>query len=290
MVSTLLLWMTALCAATNSFAQPVLEPTRIPPEWIKPQQPFRIAGNLYYVGTYDLSSYLITTPAGHILVNTGLAVSEQTIKKNIKALGFRFKDIKILLTMQAHFDHMGAMAAIQQKTGARFMVDAGDVSVSETGGKTDYETGGLVSQYSPVKVNRILHDKDTISLGDMQLVMLHHPGHTIGSCSFIFEVKDDNRRYKVLLANMPTIITNRKLSAVKGYPDMAKDYAYTLDTMPKIQFDLWLAAHASQFSLHQKRKDGDAYNPAAFADRTDYDKQLANLKAAYLKKLAEEQP
>lgn len=290
-VRSLFLFMTGLCSVSIAHAQQaqVLEPTSVNAEWSQPQKPFRIAGNLYYVGTYDLASYLITTSAGNILINTGLAASEKTIKKNIEALGFRFKDIKILLTMQAHYDHMGAMAAIQQKTGAQFMVDSGDVSVAKTGGKTDYEMALPLSTYMPVKVNRVLQDKDTISLGEMKLVMLHHPGHTIGSCSFIFDVKDDNRTYKVLLANMPTIITNRKFSAVKGYPGMAKDYAYTLDTMPRINFDLWLAAHASQFDLHKKHKDGDPYNPAAFAGRADYDKQLADLKAAYERKLAEDQ-
>lgn len=287
-VRSLFLLITGLCTAGITHAQKVQEPTRVNPEWNQPQKPFRIAGNLYYVGTYDLASYLIITTDGNILVNTGLAASEKSIRENIEALGFRFKDIKILLTMQAHYDHMGAMAAIQRKTGAQFMVDAGDVSVSKSGGKTDYELGKYGSTYRPVKVDRVLHDKDTISLGDMKLVMLHHPGHTIGSCSFIFDVKDDNRTYKVLLANMPTIIIDGKFSAVKGYPGMAKDYGYTLDTMPKINFDLWLAAHASQFDLHKKHKDGDAYNPAAFAGREDYDKQLADLKAAYQKKLSEE--
>lgn len=287
-VRSLFLLITGLCTAGMAHAQKVQEPTRINPEWNQPQQPFRIAGNLYYVGTYDLASYLITTPAGNILINTGLAASEKSIRDNIEALGFHFKDIKILLTMQAHYDHMGAMAAIQEKTGAKFMVDAGDVSVSKTGGKTDYELGKYGATYRPVKVDRVLHDKDTVSLGDMKLVMLHHPGHTIGSCSFIFDVKDDNRTYKVLLANMPTIIIDGKFSAVKGYPGMAKDYGYTLDTMPKVRFDLWLAAHASQFDLHKKHKDGDPYNPAAFAGREDYDKQLADLKAAYQKKLSAE--
>nr|WP_295876440.1 subclass B3 metallo-beta-lactamase [uncultured Chitinophaga sp.] len=285
-VRNLFLLMTGLCTLSTAYAQQVKEPTRVNPEWSKPQQPFRIAGNLYYVGTYDLSSYLITTTAGNILINTGLAASEKTIKNNIEALGFRFRDIKILLTMQAHYDHIGAIAAIQEKTGARFMVDAGDASVCRSGGKTDYEMGKYGSTFRPVKVDRVLRDKDTIRLGDMQLVMLHHPGHTMGSCSFIFDVKDDNRAYKVLLANMPTIIIDGKFAAVKAYPAIAKDYAYTLDTMPKVNFDLWLAAHASQFDLHKKHKDGDPYNPSAFAGREDYDKQLAELNAIYQKKLA----
>jgi len=288
-VRNLLLLMTGLCSVMLTHAQKVVEPSRVNTEWNQPQTPFRIAGNLYYVGTYDLSSYLITTSAGNILINTGLAASEKIIKDNIEALGFRFKDTKILLTMQAHYDHMGAMAAIQEKTGAKFMVNAGDLSVVKSGGKTDYELGGPVSTYKPVRISHVLYDKDTISLGEMKLVMLHHPGHTIGSCSFIFDVKDDNRTYKVLLANMPSIIIGRKFSEVKTYPGMAKDYAYTLDTMPKIHFDIWLAAHASQCDLHKKHKDGDPYDPSVFEGRVDYDKQLEELKATYLRKLTEDQ-
>ena len=277
-----------LCTITSVNAQKVVEPSHSDPDWNRPQKPFRMAGNLYYVGTYDLSSYLITTAEGNILINTGLAASEKIIKENIEALGFKYKDTKILLTMQGHYDHMGAMAAIQQATGAKFMVDAGDEGVVKTGGRTDYELGGRYSTYKPVKIDRRLHDRDTICLGDMKVVLLHHPGHTIGSCSYIFDVKDDQRSYRVLLANMPSIIISRKFSEVKTYPGMAQDFAYTLDTMPKIQFDLWACAHASQFDMHTKHKDGDAYNPLVFSDRTAYLESLAKLRQAYERKLAEE--
>src|SRR5688572_5464224 len=110
-------------------SQQIHEPELNKPEWSAAYQPFRIAGNLYYVGTYDLASYLITTAQGNILINTGLAASAPMIKTNIEALGFKFADTKILLTTQAHFDHMGAMAVIKKMTGAKMMVDAGDSAV-----------------------------------------------------------------------------------------------------------------------------------------------------------------
>ena len=103
-------------------AQKVKEPKPYTPEWEKPYQPFCIAGNLYYVGTYDLACYLITTTKGNILINTGLKSSAKQIKKNIETLGFKFSDTKILLTTQAHFDHLSAMAKIKKKTGAVFPV------------------------------------------------------------------------------------------------------------------------------------------------------------------------
>lgn len=110
-------------------SQIVSEPRNTPPEWSKPNAPFRIAGNLYYAGTSDLACYLITTPKGNILINTGLAASAPLIKANIEALGFKLSDTKILLTTQAHYDHMGAMAAIKKLTGAKMMVDEKDSGV-----------------------------------------------------------------------------------------------------------------------------------------------------------------
>lgn len=268
-------------------SQLVREPQLNKPEWSAAYQPFRIAGNLYYVGTYDLASYLIATAKGNILINTGLAASAPMIKTNIEALGFNFADTKILLTTQAHFDHMGAMAAIKKMTGAKMMVDAGDSAVLADGGSSDYALGGEGMTFQPVKIDRILHDKDVIKLGDMQIVMLHHPGHTKGSCSFLVDVKDDKRSYKVLIANMPTIVTEKSFSDIPAYAEIARDYRYTLDAMKNLNFDLWVASHASQFDLHQKHKPGDAYNPAVFMDRNGYDEQLEELEKQFSKKLTE---
>lgn len=254
-------------------------------EWIKDYPPFRIAGNLYYVGTYDLACYLITTPDGNILINTGLASSAKQIKHNIEKLGFTFSDIKILLTTQAHYDHLGAMAAIKEQTGARFMIDAADTDAAKTGGSSDYELGKYGVTFKPVQADNLLHDGDTISLGEMQLVLLHHPGHTKGSCSYLFTVKDEKRSYKVLIANLPSIVTDRRFADVSAYPNIAQDYAYTLKVMKQIHFDIWLASHASQFNMHQKHKLGDAYSPMAFADREGYDEALNELQKKYDDKL-----
>lgn len=265
-------------------AQQVKEP-RTTEEWARPYPPFRIAGNLYYVGTYDLACYLITTPNGNILINTGLASSASQIRNNIETLGFKFTDTKILLTTQAHYDHMGAMAAIKKSTGAQLMVDEKDADVLTTGGSSDYELGKYGVSFQPVKADHLLRDGDTISLGNMKLVMLHHPGHTKGSCSFLFTVKDNQRSYRVLIANMPSIITDRPFDSIPAYPGIAADYAYTLKAMKNISFDIWLASHASQFKLHDKHKPGDAYNPAAFTDQQGYDAALSDLQKQYDEKV-----
>jgi metallo-beta-lactamase class B len=270
-----------LATALTGAAQNVQEPKVTNAEWSKPYPPFRIAGNLYYVGTYDLACYLITTSKGNILINTGLAASDSQIMNNIKTLGFQFPDIKILLTTQAHYDHMGAMAAIKESTGAKLMIDEKDAPVSIDGGQSDYSFGSNTSAFKPVKPDRLLHDGDSIVLDNMKLLMLHHPGHTKGSCSFLFTVKDDKRSYKVLIANMPTIVTEKRFTDIAAYPGIASDYAYTFHAMQNVSFDIWLAAHASQFRMHDKHKPGDAYNPAAFIDKSGYDSAIQQLEKAY---------
>ena len=266
-------------------AQKVQEPKPMSAEWSKPYQPFRIAGNLYYVGTYDLACYLITTPKGNILINTGLAGSAAQLKSNIERLGFKFRDTKILLTTQAHYDHLGAMAAIKKQTGAQLMVDEKDAGVLLDGGSSDYALGGKGSTFKPVRADRLLRDGDTVRLSKMQLVMLHHPGHTKGSCSFLFTVTDGRESYRVLIANMPTIVTEKPFANITAYPGIATDYAYTLKAMKNISFDIWLASHASQFRMHDKHQPGDAYNPAAFKDQPGYDAAIGDLQKQFEEKM-----
>jgi metallo-beta-lactamase class B len=281
-----LLLISMLFANCLAWGQKVSEPsTETHPEWPKPYPPFQIAGNLYYVGTYELACYLIVTPKGNILINTGLASSAAVIKNSIEKLGFKLSAIKILLNTQAHYDHMGAMAAIKKMTNAKLMIDEGDSAMAADGGRSDYTSKGDVSVYEPVKADRILHNGDTVKLGGMQLVMLHHPGHTKGSCSYLFDVKDKKRKYRVLIANMPTIITDENFSDIAKYPDIAKDYAYTLNAMKHLKFDIWLASHCSQFDLVKKHPPGSVYNPAAFMDKKGYDDELTDLQNEFDKKI-----
>jgi metallo-beta-lactamase class B len=257
------------------------------PSWIQDYPPFRIAGNCYYVGSAELASYLITTPKGHILVNTGVAGSDTMIRRHVEALGFKFTDIKILLSSQAHFDHVGAMAAVKHATKAKLMVEAEDAAVLEDGGYSDFDFGGKGLLFEPVRVDRKLHDRETITLGGTTIQLLHHPGHTKGASSFLFTVKDDQRSWRVLIANIPSILDETKLPSMPGYKNVEKDYTYTLDTMPKIQFDIWLAAHAGQFQLEHKHHPGDAYRPIAFADRPGYDAEIKEMQEAFAKRKKE---
>lgn len=256
----------------------------IQPNWVAEYAPFRIAGNLYYVGSEELACYLITTPDGDILINTGAPGSDTLIRRHVEALGLHLSDIKILLTNQAHFDHVGGMAAVKKITGAKFMVDKGDAAVVADGGNSDFIFGEQGPLFQPVKADRILHDLDTVRLGGFEILVLHHPGHTKGSCSFLFTVKDESREYRVLIANIPTILDQTTFPRMSTYPGVMKDYAYTLDTMPRLQFDLWFAAHAGQFRLLEKHHPGDPYNPMAFADRAGYDATIAEQQKVFIRR------
>ncbi|HWZ15131.1 MAG TPA: subclass B3 metallo-beta-lactamase [Mucilaginibacter sp.] len=267
-----------------STAQKLIPLPLLQPDWSRDYQPFRICGNLYYVGTYDLACYLITTPKGHILVNTGLPGSAPMIRSHVEALGFSFSDIKILLATHAHFDHVGAMAEVKKITGAKLMINEYDAPLLVDGGNSDYVFGGKGSTFQPVKADRLLHADDTVKLGGMQVITLHHPGHTKGACSFLFDVNDGRRSYRVLIANMPSILDGVK-PGMPAYPDVAKDYAYTLNAMKNLRFDIWLASHASQFGMHQKHKPGDGYHPEVFIDRQGYNDALGSLQKAYFEKL-----
>jgi metallo-beta-lactamase class B len=276
-----------LCLFFNRqvIAQKLIPPPFVLKEWEMECQPFRIAGNLYYVGTYDLACYLITTPNGNILINTGLAESVGLIRSNVESLGFKFSDIKILLATHAHFDHVAGMADIKEITGARMMIHEKDAQALGDGGNSDFIFGGKGSTFKPVKADRLLHNNDTVKLGDMQIVVLNHPGHTQGANSFLFDVRDDSMTYRVLIANMPTMQDQTDLKGMTAYPDIAKDYAYTFDALKKLNFDIWLSSHAAQFRLHQKHKPGDVYRPAAFIDRAGYDETVGNLEKLYLRRL-----
>jgi metallo-beta-lactamase class B len=284
---TVLLMAGLFLSGTTSSAQKSSTPPlqiSIDSNWVKDQAPFRIAGNLYYVGSYDLASYLITTTKGLILINTGVEGSDTMIRRHIESLGFKFSDIKILLATHAHFDHVGAMAAIKQATGAQLMIHKKDAHLLADGGSSDVILGGHGPMFPPVKADRLLQDRDLIQLGDMQIMVLHHPGHTKGACSFLFSVKDKKREYRILIANMPSILSQTKFPSTPGYSNVGKDYAFTLNALPKVQFDIWLSSHASQFNMHEKHKDGDPYNPKAFFDQAGFDAAIAELKKEYQKR------
>lgn len=277
----------AVAAVALTLASPLV--AQAPPEWSRPTEPFRIVGNVYWVGTYDLSSYLITSPDGHIVINTGLPDSVAQIRANIEKLGFRIADVKILTATHAHWDHVAGLAALKKLTGASVYMSAPDADVLESGGKTDFRWGkDPQSWFDPVAVERRLKDGETITLGANALTMHLHAGHSKGSSSFTFTVRDGAKDYRVGIINMGSINPGVKVSGMPGFPDIGDAYARTFAAQKAMVLDVFLSSHASQFGLHRKRKPGDAYNPDRFVDPKGLRSAVDELEATFRKQLASE--
>jgi metallo-beta-lactamase class B len=259
------------------------------PDWTRPFPPFRMIGNVYWVGTYDLSTYLITTPAGHILINTGLAETVPQIKSGIEQLGFKLSDVKILTATHGHFDHVAGLAELKRLTGARVMMSEQDAGLLESGGRTDFRFGDdPVARFEPVKVDRKLKSGDKIELGGVALTVHLHPGHTKGATTFMFDVRENNKTYRVGIVNMASINPGVRVSGMPKFPDIAQAYAKTLHDQKEMKIDVWFASHASQFELHKKYQPGDPYNPDRFVDPQGFQAAVARLERAYRDQLAKE--
>ena len=258
-------------------------------DWSRPTEPFRIVGNVYWVGTHDLSSYLITSPDGHIVINTGLPDSVSQIRANIERLGFRVADVKILTATHAHWDHVAGLAALKRMTGARVYMSAPDADVLESGGKADFRWGkDPETWFDPVTVDRRLADGETISLGANALAVHIHAGHTKGASSFTFTVRDGARDYRVGIINLGSINPGVRVSGMPGFPDIGDAYARTFAAQKALTLDVFLSSHASQFDLHRKRKPGDAYDPDRFVDPKGFRAAVDELEAGFRKQLAAE--
>jgi len=277
MIRTFAILATALCA--------LAEPN---PEWTRPFPAHRVVGNLYYVGTYDLACFLIATPQGNILINTGIDGSVPMIRASIESLGFKFADTKILLTTQAHYDHVAGMAEMKRLTRAKLLATEGDAPVLEDGGKSDPLFTSPEFRFAPVKVDGKIKDGQKISLGGTDLIAYSHPGHTRGSVSYGLTIAENGRNYRVLIANMGSINPGTILIGNKKYPQIADDYARTFREQKELQCDIFLSSHASQYQLHEKWKPGQAYNPETFLDSAGYSAAVARAETAYLEWLAKE--
>ena len=258
-----------------------------PAEWRRPFEAHRVIGNVYYVGTYDLACCLIVTPQGNILINTGLADSAPLIQKSITDLGFKPGDVRWLLTTQAHYDHVAAMAEMKRLTGARVLASQADAGLLEDGGKSDFHFGPEYG-YAPVKVDERIADGQKLRLGGVELTAYLHSGHTRGSLSYALTVREGGKDYRVLIANMGTINPGVKLLHNARYPQIADDYARTFERQKALACDIFLSSHASQYGLHRKYTPGAAYDPQRFVDPAGYRTAVENAENAYRRQLAEE--
>lgn len=277
---TALIFTTATLAA---FAQPA--------EWTQPFPPFRIIANVYWVGTYDLSTYLITTPKGHILINTGMANTVPQIAEGVEKLGFHMADVKILTTTHGHIDHVAGLAELKRLTSnqASVVVMAEDAPLLETGGAADFRWGDdPAMRFEAVKVDRRLKNGDKIELGGTTLHAHLHSGHTKGATSFTFDVRENGKTYRVGIMNMGSINPGVKVTGMPKFPEIGQAYARTFHDQKDTHIDVFLASHASQFALHDKYKPGEAYNTTRFVDPKGYHDAVLKLEKAYQQQLDKE--
>ena len=242
-------------------------------DWTTPIAPFKIADNLYYVGSKDLASYLIVTPEGNILINSSLASSPPLIRKSVEQLGFKFTDIKILLISHAHFDHAGGTAEVKKVSGAQYMVMDADVAVVESGGAADANYPN--DRYPSVKVDRVLHDGDEVRLGSAALVAHKSPGHTRGCTTWSMRTTQKGRPVNVVIVGSWNVNPGFRLVDRPGrpasYPGIAADYEQTFRVLKKLSCDIFLGAHGGYFNMLEKlnrAKSGEG--EAVFVDSSGY--------------------
>jgi metallo-beta-lactamase class B len=255
-------------------------------DWTTPFPPFHIAGNLYYVGSADLASYLIVTPKGLILINSSLESSVPLIKKSVEELGFHFSDVKILLISHAHYDHDAGSEAIIKRTGAKYFVMAGDVPVVESGGAKDFQYGAEKDDlYPPAHVDRVLHDGSTVELGGSVLTAHLTAGHTKGTTTWTMDEKEGGHTLHVVIVGSPNVNPGYKLVNNAAYPQIASDYKRGFAVLDALPCDIFLGAHGGYFGLKEKYprwKNGDKN---VFVDPAGYKAYLADREQAFEKEL-----
>jgi len=252
------------------------------PGWTAPFPPFRIAGNLYYVGSADLASYLIATPKGLILINSSLESSPPLIRKSVETLGFRWSDIKILLISHAHVDHCAGSAEIIRETGAKYEVMDADVPVVESSGESDFAYGAdKTMQFPPAHVDRVLHDGDTVRLGGTVLTAHLTAGHTRGTTTWTMDETEDGRLLHVVIVGSPNVNPGYKLVGNTVYPQIAADYKHQFDVLQALPCDIFLGAHGGYFGLAEKYARWKAGDKRAFIDLEGYKAYVADREKAF---------
>jgi metallo-beta-lactamase class B len=247
------------------------------PDWHRAIPGFKIAGNLYYVGTADLAVYLIATPQGNILINGNFKQDVPAIRKSIEGLGFKYADTKILLISHAHGDHDEGIGLIKSDTGARLMVMDADVAAVES----------TAAGRPGAKVDRILHDRDTVELGGSTLTARLTPGHTPGCTTWMMPVAEGGRTLNAVIVGSPNVNAGYVLVNNRTYPQIASDYVRTFALLKTTSADLFLGAHGAYFNLKDKLpRMGGAVNP--FIDSAGYRAYVAEREQAFEKELTKQ--
>jgi metallo-beta-lactamase class B len=255
-------------------------------KWNTPTEPFRMIGNVYYVGTDGLASYLITSPQGHILVDTVMPEATSQIKANIEKLGFKVADIKYLLNTHAHIDHTGGLAEMKQASGAQLVAGAADKPLLEGG----YYPGAreeTALNFPPVKVDRTVREGDTVTIADVTLTARETPGHSPGCTSWEFSVKDGDATRSALIFCSGTVALNR-LVTNPTYPGIVTDYKKTFARAQDMKPDVLLAPHPEMYKMAEKRAKLAEGGPNPFVNPGEFNAYAATLEKAFEDALAKQ--
>ncbi|MEO7142115.1 MAG: subclass B3 metallo-beta-lactamase [Bryobacteraceae bacterium] len=257
-----------------------------PPAGNAPFPPYHIMGNLYSVGAADITSFLVTTPAGHIIINSGYEDTVPIIRSGVEKLGFKMRDVKILLASHAHNDHVGGLATLKQLTGAQVMIMQGDAYEISTGGKGDFR---FHNSWKPCKIDRILHDGDEVRLGGTTLVAHLTPGHTRGNTTWTMQADDGGRKYNVVIVGSTSINPGVVLVHNPKYPQIAEEYGRAFRTLRALPCDVFLASHAGVYDGAEKyRRLAAGEKPNPFIDPAGYKTYLDSSEQHYREQLAAE--
>lgn len=253
----------------------------------RPFEPLRIVGNLYYVGASDIASYLVATPEGHVLIDTGFADTVPMVRANVAKLGFHFEDVKLLLNTHAHLDHAGGHALVQRLTGAAVVMSEADAGLLARGGRGDVlPVGDALLAYEPVKADRIVRDGDTVALGGVTLTAHLTPGHTRGCTTWTLVVPEGGRRLDVVVFGSTTLLPGVRLVGNPKYPGIADDFAASFRTLKSLPCDVFLAPHGSMFGLAEKARRARAgAQPNPFIDPNGYRAYVARSEETFRRRL-----
>jgi metallo-beta-lactamase class B len=255
--------------------------------WKAPVPPRHLVGNIYYVGAIGVSAFLIATPEGHILIDTGFEETVPLIQRSVEQLGFKIGDIKFILSSHAHIDHTGGHAAMKELTGAKIVASAADAEILASGGGADFSPFPKdLMRYTPVRADRIVRDGEVVSLGETQLTARLTPGHTRGATTWTMKVKDGATERDVIFFSSVSIVEGTRLVKNPPYPEIVDDYRATFAKLKALPCDIWFAPHGGQFAMAEKlaRLDASATtNP--FIDPQGWQKLVAAAEAAFVRQL-----
>jgi metallo-beta-lactamase class B len=252
-----------------------------------PAEPFRIIGNIYHVGpTLHITSYLIRTTDGLILLDTGYEKSVPAIRENVEKLGFNLRDVRIMLNSHAHGDHVAGHARMKELTGARVLISKADSDVVESGGRTDFRDS---SYWTPAKVDSIIEDGETVRLGDVSLTAHLTPGHTKGCTTWTTKVEEGGKEFDVVFFCGLRLNPGVPLMENPKYPDIVQDFDSSIKKLRALPIDVFLGAHGYWFGLQEKYpKLQQRREPNPFIDPAGYRALVDDLEKAFLDQLRAE--